>query len=56
MDTPNLSLRVTKNRFPGDLPKFGDRIEIEGEEYSIVQVLNHPRSPLLTLSLFTTDE
>jgi hypothetical protein len=56
VDTPDLSLRVTKNSFPGDLPKFGERIEIEGEEYRIVQVSNHPRSPLLTLSLSTTDE
>jgi hypothetical protein len=56
VDSPHLSLRVPKNAFPGDLPKFGDRVEIAGEEYRIVQVAKHPRSPLLTLSLATTDE
>ena len=56
IDSPDLSLRVPKNAFPGELPKFGDRIEVEGEEFRIVQVSKHPRSPLLTLSLSTTDE
>ena len=56
IDSPNLSLRIPKNAFPTELPKFGDRIEIDGDEYRIVQVAKHPRSPLLTLSLSTTDE
>ena len=56
VDTPDLSLRVPKGAFPGDLPKFGERIDVDGEEYRIVQVARHPRSPLLTLSLSTTDE
>jgi len=56
VDTPDLSLRVPKAAFPGDLPKFGERIEVDGEEFRIVQVAKHPRSPLLTLSLSTTDE
>ena len=34
----------------------GERIEVEGIEYRISQVSSHPRSPLLTLSLSTTDE
>lgn len=56
VDTPDLSLRVPKTAIPGELPKFGERIEIDGAEYRIVQVANHPRSPLLTLSLSTPDE
>lgn len=56
VDSPDLSLRVPKTAFPGALPKFGERIQIDGDDYRIVQVSNHPRSPLLTLSLSTTDE
>ena len=56
VDSPDLSLRVPKIAFPGDLPKFGERIEVDGTEYRISQVSKHPRSPLLTLSLSTTDE
>jgi hypothetical protein len=56
VDSPDLSLRVPKNAFPGDFPKFGERMEVEGEEYRISQVSCHPRSPLITLSLSTVDE
>jgi hypothetical protein len=54
--SPDLSLRVLKTAFPGPLPKFGERIEVDGTEYRIAKVGNHPRSPLLTLNLTTTDE
>jgi hypothetical protein len=56
VDSPDLSLRVPKAAFPGPLPKFGERIEMDGSEFRISQVSSHPRSPLLTLSLSTTDE
>ncbi len=56
LDSPDLSLRVPKQAFLGVLPKFGERIEVDGSEYRISQVSSHPRSPLLTLSLSTTDE
>ena len=56
VDSPDLSLRVPKLAFSGPLPKFGERIEVDGTEYRIAQVSNHPRSPLLTLSLSSTDE
>ena len=56
VESPELSLRVPKAAFPNMLPKFGERIEVEGTEYRISQVSGHPRSPLLTLSLSTTDE
>ena len=56
VESPELSLRVPKLAFPGTLPKFGERIEVEGIEYRISQVSAHPRSPLLTISLSTTDE
>ena len=56
VDSPDLSLRVPKVAFPGPLPKFGERIEVDGTEYRITRVSNHPRSPLLTLSLSSTDE
>ena len=56
VDSPDLSLRVPKLAFLGPLPKFGERIEVDGFEYRISQVSSHPRSPLLTLSLSTTDE
>ena len=56
VDSPDLSLRVPKAAFPDTLPKFGERIEVDGTEYRISQVSFHPRSPLLTLSLSTPDE
>ena len=56
VESPDLSLRVPKAAFPNTLPKFGERIEVDGTEYRISQVSSHPRSPLLTLSLSTTDE
>ncbi len=56
VESPDLSLRVPKLAFSGPLPKFGERIEVDGSEYRISQVSSHPRSPLLTLSLSTTDE
>jgi hypothetical protein len=56
VDSPELSLRVPKLAFPNTLPKFGERIEVDGTEYRISQVSSHPRSPILTLSLSTTDE
>jgi hypothetical protein len=56
VDSPQLSLRVPKAAFTGPLPKFGERIEVEGTQYRISRVASHPRSPLLTLALSTTDE
>lgn len=56
VDSPELSLRVPKAAFPDMLPKFGERIEVDGIEYRISQVSGHPRSPLLTLALSATDE
>jgi hypothetical protein len=56
VESPDLSLRVPKAAFPNTLPKFGERIEVDGTEYRISQVSGHPRSPLLTLGLSTTDE
>jgi len=56
VESPDLSLRVPKLAFAAALPKFGERIEVDGTEYRISKVSNHPRSPLLTLSLSSTDE
>lgn len=56
VESPDLSLRVPKLAFPATLPKFGERIEVDGTEYRISKVSNHPRSPLLTLTLSSTDE
>jgi hypothetical protein len=56
VETPDLSLRVSKAAFSNTLPKFGERIEVDGTEYRISQVSGHSRSPLLTLSLSSTDE
>lgn len=56
VESPDLSLRVPKLAFPATLPKTGERIEVDGTEYRISQVSSHPRSPILTLSLSTTDE
>ena len=56
VESPELSLRVPKLAFPAALPKFGERIEVDGTEYRISKVSAHPRSPLLTLSLSSTDE
>ena len=43
VDAPDLSLRAPKAAFPGELPKFGERIEVDGDDYRIVQVSKHPR-------------
>ena len=56
VESPDLSLRVPRATFPNTLPTLGERIKVEGIEYRISQVSAHPRSPLLTLSLSTTDE
>jgi hypothetical protein len=56
VESPDLSLRVPKRALPADLPKFGERIEVDGTEYRISKVSAHPHSPLLTLSLSSTDE
>jgi hypothetical protein len=56
VDAPDLSLRVPKLAFPAALPKLGERMEVDGAVYRITRVSSHPRSPLLTLSLSTTDE
>ena len=56
VDSPDLSLRVPKLAFPDALPATGERIQVDGVEYRISQVMQHPRSPILTLSLTSTDE
>jgi hypothetical protein len=56
VDSPDLSLRVPKLAFPTALPKLGERMEVDGADYRITRVSSHPRSPLLTLSLSSTDE
>jgi hypothetical protein len=56
VDSPDLSLRVPKLAFPTALPKLGERMEVDGAHYRINRVSRHPRSPLLTLSLSSTDE
>ena len=56
VESPDLSLRVPKLAFPDALPKFGERIEVDGTEYRISKVSAHTRSPILNLSLTTTDE
>jgi hypothetical protein len=56
VESPDLSLRVPKLAFPDALPKLGERIDVDGVEYRISKVSNHPRSPLLTLSLSSPDE
>ena len=56
VDSPELSLRVPKRAFPEEFPKSGQKIIVAGNPYRIVQVSEHPRSPLLTLSLDSADE
>jgi hypothetical protein len=56
VESTDLSLRVPKLAFPDALPKFGERIEVDSIEYRVSRVSSHPRSPLLTLSLSSTDE
>jgi hypothetical protein len=56
VESPDLSVRVPKLAFPAALPKFGEKIEVDGAGYRISRVSNHPRSPLLTLTLTSTDE
>lgn len=56
VESPDLSLRVPKLAFQTAMPKLGERIEVQGSEYRISKVSAHPRSPLLTLSLSSTDE
>jgi hypothetical protein len=56
VESPELNLRVLKLSFLGELPKFGERIELDGRDYRIAKVGFHPRSPIITLSLTSTDE
>ena len=56
VESPELSLRVAKNTFPGDLPKTGERITLQGRDYRISRVADHDRSPILLLNLTSTDE
>ena len=56
VESPDLSVRVAKSAFPAALPKMGERILVDGAAYRISKVSSHPRSPLLTLTLTTTDE
>jgi hypothetical protein len=56
VDSPDLSLRVPKLAFTAALPKLGERMEVDGVIYRITRTSSHPRSPLLTLSLSSTDE
>jgi len=56
VETPDLSLRVAKVSFRSATPKFGERIEVDGTAYRISKVSAHTRSPILNLSLTTTDE
>ena len=56
VDSPDLSLRVPKLAFHAALPKLGERMEVDGADYRITRVSSHPRSPLITLSLSSTDE
>ncbi|MBP7948915.1 MAG: hypothetical protein KA004_04605 [Verrucomicrobiales bacterium] len=56
VESPDLSLRVPKVAFTGELPQFGQRIDVDGTEYRITRVAGHPRSPLLTLTLSAADE
>lgn len=56
VDSPELTLRAARDAFPTTLPTTGDRIEVDGAFYRITQVSNHPRSPILSLTLSTTDE
>jgi hypothetical protein len=57
VEAPDLSLRIAKVSFrSATLPKFGERIEVDGTAYRISKVSAHTRSPILNLSLTTTDE
>ena len=56
VEAPDLSLRVAKRAFQSATPKFGERIEVDGTAYRISKVSAHTRSPILNLSLTTTDE
>ena len=56
VESPDLSLRVPKASFPDTRPQFGERIQVDGTDYRISKVSAHARSPLITLSLTSTDE
>ena len=56
VESPDLSVRVAKSAFPTALPKMGERFTVDGTDYRIAKVSSHPRSPLLTLTLSSTDE
>jgi len=56
VESPDISLRVAKSAFPTALPKMGERFVVDGAAYRIAKVSSHPRSPLLTITLTSTDE
>lgn len=55
VSSPEVTLRFIKSDV-SSLPKTGDRIEVDGTDHRVSRVSNHPRSPILTLTLTTTDE
>jgi hypothetical protein len=56
VESPDLSVRVAKSAFPAAMPKMGERFVVDGAAYRIAKVSSHPRSPLLTITLTSTDE
>ena len=56
VESPDLSVRVAKSAFPAAMPKMGERFLVDGAAYRIAKVSSHPRSPLLTITLTSTDE
>ena len=56
VESPALSVRVPRAAFTGSLPEAGQRMTVDGDEFRIVKVGRHQRSPLLTLTLAAVDE
>ena len=56
VDAPDLSIRVPAYALPDVKPRNGERVTVDGDDYRIVRVSKHPRSPLVTLVLAAADE
>lgn len=53
---PDFTLRIPTNAFTNGLPKHGDLVEMEDDDYRVTKVGKHPSSPLITLEMIGANE
>jgi hypothetical protein len=57
VESPEITIRALKSSFSsGAMPELGDLVAVDGVEYRVTKPSNHPRSPILLLTLSTANE